>query len=52
MAESCSWESPSAPLVPWARACHDCSTKGHAEEDLKGEGCGRSGLEPEPQGRL
>lgn len=45
-------ESSSAHLVPGPRACHSCSTKGHAEENLKGEGCGRSGLDPEPQGRL
>lgn len=44
-------ESSSALLVPGPRACHSCSTKGHAEEDLKGEGCGRSGLDPKPQGR-
>lgn len=45
-------ESSSAHLVLGPRACHSCSTKGHAEEDLEGEGCGRSGLDPEPQGRL
>lgn len=52
MAGSCNWAvSSSAPLVPRPRACHACSTKGHAEEDLKGEGCGRRGLGPEPLGQ-
>lgn len=36
-------ESSSAPLVPGPRAHRACRTKGHSEEDLKGEGRGRAG---------
>lgn len=42
-------ESSSAPSVPGPRAYRACSTKGHSEEDLKGEGSGRGGPDPKPQ---
>lgn len=42
-------ESSSAPSVPGPRAYRACSTKGHSEEDLKGEGSERSGPDPKPQ---
>ena len=40
-------DSSSAPLVPAPRAYRACSTKGHSEEDLKEEGSGRGGPDPE-----
>lgn len=51
VAGSCSGESSSAPAVPGPRAHSACSTKGHCEENLKGEGGGRGGPDPEPQGQ-
>lgn len=40
-------DSSSAPSVPAPRAYRACSTKGHSEEDLKEEGSGRGGPDPE-----
>lgn len=40
-------ESSSAPWVPGPKAHCTCSTKGHCEENLKEEGGGRGGPDPE-----